>query len=79
MSNVITLIISPVNFGISFTLQIMLMHLWTISKRRIFCRVYQERKCMFWSRMCGSNNVGVLLLWCCSFELGLRNCSFVAF
>jgi len=79
MSHVITLIISPVNLGISFTLWIMLMHLWTISQRRILYRVYQERKCMFWSKMCGNNHVGVLWLWCCSFELRLRNCSLVAF
>jgi hypothetical protein len=60
MSHVITLIISPMNLGISFTLRIMLMHLWTISQRIILYRVYQERKYMFWSKMCGNNHVGVL-------------------
>lgn len=47
MSHVMTLIISAVNMGISFTLRILLMHLWTISQMRILYRVYQERKCMF--------------------------------
>lgn len=70
--------IPPVNVGISYTLQIMLMHLWTKSQRRILYRLYQERKCMFCSRMYGNHYVGILQLWCCSFELKLRNCSLVA-
>jgi hypothetical protein len=60
MRHVITLITSPVNVGISFTLRIMLMHLWTISQRRILYRVYQERKCMIWSVTYSNNHIGVL-------------------